>query len=207
MPGDRGPRAQWCQRQRIPPTFAALTRLMECASLLGVERPLVPLHSWAGADAEMKIRSHFSSVFLMLSQGSAFAENWVLVGPSPRHYTQHYDSASVGHDGARAGLISLTNYASPQTNSAVAGGSRNHSSQTVFMVFDCTSRQVIGFGQLKRFSNTWATRDLVIKADGFHTTHRPVNAGGANEAMYTVALHSPASILRSQRSLFGRSRM
>ncbi|MEQ1756164.1 MAG: surface-adhesin E family protein [Micropepsaceae bacterium] len=136
----------------------------------------------------MQIRSILFSVFsLVLFQGSAIAENWIQVGPSPSDYTQYYDSSSVGRDGAKAGLVSLTNYASPQSNSEVAGGSRNYSSQTFFMVFDCTSRQVIGIGQFMWFSNPWAAGDLVFKADGFDTTHRPINADTANEAMYSVA--------------------
>ncbi len=136
----------------------------------------------------MQMRSLFLFVCSMVFfQSAAFAENWVQVGPSPSHYTQYYDSASVGRDGARAGLVSLTNFGSPQTNSDVAGGSRNYSSQTVFMVFDCTTREVIGFGQFMWFSNTWAAGDLVFKADGFDTTHRPINSGTANEAMYLVA--------------------
>jgi len=129
----------------------------------------------------------FSVFFLSLFQGSAFAENWVEVGPSPSHYTQYYDSASVGREGAKAGLVSLTNYASPQSNDDVAGGSQSYSSQTFFMVFDCSSREVAGIGQFMWFSNPWAAGELIFKADDFDTTRHPVNAGTANEAMYSVA--------------------
>lgn len=136
----------------------------------------------------MQFRSIFVSVFLLsLVQVPAFAENWVTVGPSPSHYTSHYDSASVGRDGVKAGLVSLTNYVSPQTSSDVAGGLRSYSSQTFFMVFDCSSRELVGLGKFMWFSNQWAGGELVFRADGFDTTRRPINAGTANEAQYLVA--------------------
>jgi Surface-adhesin protein E len=134
---------------------------------------------------------HKLTIFLLcvfgLFPSSAFAANWVQVGPTPADYSLYYDSTSISHDGTTAALLSLSNFAAPQYNKDIAGGATGYNSTTNMLVFDCSSHEISRIGQFAFYSGQWGNGDVITKADGYDDERRTIHSGTANEAMYNVA--------------------